>query len=243
MPESAPLLAIDTLSVGYGEGVILDGFSLSLVAGSSLAVLGRNGVGKSTLMLAVMGHLRPQVGTIRLRGEDITRLPPFRRCRSGIGWVPQGREVFAPLTVEEHLAIAAVRGSWTADRVYDLFPRLAERRRNFGNQLSGGEQQMLAIGRALVTNPQLLLLDESLEGLAPVVAQDVGQCITRLVEREGMSVILVEQHAGFALSLAREAVILERGRIVRHGASRDVMADSATLERYVGLRKSATIPA
>jgi len=225
--------------VGYGEGIILNDLSLSLQQGSSLAVLGRNGAGKSTLMLALMGHLPPRSGLIRFRGENFTLLPPFRRCRGGIGWVPQGREVFAPLTVEEHLAIAAVRGSWTIARVYELFPRLAERRRNFGSQLSGGEQQMLAIGRALVTNPRLLLLDEPLEGLAPVIAQVVGECITQLVEREGMSVILVEQHAGFALTLTQDAVILERGAIVRRGTSRQILSDEAALERHVGLRRPA----
>ena len=190
-------------------------------------------------MLAIAGHLRPRSGAIRLDGTDITNASADRRCRRGIGWVPQGREIFSPLTVDENLRIAATDGPWTIDRVYRLFPRLKERHRNFGNQLSGGEQQMLAIGRALVTNPRLLLLDEPLEGLAPVVAQDVARCIAEVAGQEGMAVILIEQHAGFALGLAREALVLDRGLVVRHGASRTIAEDRAALEQYVGIRKPA----
>lgn len=232
-----PLLEIENLGVGYGEGVVIDGLSLSIEAGGSLAVLGRNGAGKSTLMLAIAGHLSPRAGKIRFDGQDITTMPPDRRCRMGIGWVPQGREVFAPLSVEENLRIAATRGAWTIDRVYGLFPKLKERRSNFGDQLSGGEQQMLAIGRALVTNPRLLLLDEPLEGLAPVVAQDVARCITEITQGENIAVILIEQHAGFALRLARHALILERGLAVRRGVSIEVAEDRDALEQYVGIRK------
>jgi branched-chain amino acid transport system ATP-binding protein len=231
------LLKIDCLTVGYGDGVVLTDLSLSLDAGKSLAVLGRNGVGKSTLMLAITGHLRPKAGQIAFRGAQIDAIPPFRRCRLGIGWVPQGREVFAPLTVHENLQIAATKGPWILKRVYELFPRLLERRQNYANQLSGGEQQMLAIGRALVTNPSVLLLDEPLEGLAPVVAQDVARCIAQVVEQEGMSTILVEQHAGFALELAHNALILERGLVVRCGSSAEIARDQQALEQYVGIRK------
>ena len=233
------LLQIDGLSVGYGRGIVLDRLSLAIPRGGSLAVLGRNGVGKSTLMLAITGHLQPRAGVIRFDGEDITAATPDRRCRLGIGWVPQGREIFAPLTVDENLRIAVTDGAWSARRVYELFPRLAERRGNFGNQLSGGEQQMLAIGRALVTNPKLLLLDEPLEGLAPVVAQDVARCIAQVASGEGMAVILIEQHAGFALGLAREAIILERGVAVRSGPSDAIAQDRDALEQYVGIRKPA----
>ncbi|MCC8954385.1 ABC transporter ATP-binding protein [Bradyrhizobium sp. Pear77] len=232
-----PLLEIENIDVGYGEGVVVHDLSLTIEVGGSLALLGRNGAGKSTLILAIAGHLAPRGGRIRFGGQDITTMPPHRRCRMGIGWVPQGREVFAPLTVEENLRIAAAPGAWTLDRVYELFPKLKERRGNFGNQLSGGEQQMLAIGRALVTNPRLLLLDEPLEGLAPVVAQDVARCITDITQSESMAVVLIEQHAGFALGLARHAIILERGLAVRSGASGAIAADLDALEQHVGIRK------
>jgi len=232
-----PLLEIEGLDVGYGDGIVINGLSLTIEAGGSLAVLGRNGAGKSTLMLAIAGHLIPRAGRIRFGGKDITTTPPHRRCRLGIGWVPQGREVFAPLSVEENLRIAAAPGAWTIDRVYDLFPKLKERRVNFGNQLSGGEQQMLAIGRALVTNPRLLLLDEPLEGLAPVVAQDVARCITEITQSENMAVVLIEQHAGFALGLAQDAIILERGLAVRSGTSLAVAEDRDALEQFVGIRR------
>ena len=232
-----PLLEIENLDVGYGEGVVINGLSLTIDAGGSLAVLGRNGAGKSTLILAIAGHLAPRAGRFRFNGRDITTMPPHRRCRAGIGWVPQGREVFAPLSVEENLRIAAAPGAWTVDRVYELFPRLKERRTNFGNQLSGGEQQMLAIGRALVTNPRLLLLDEPLEGLAPVVAQDVARCITEITQGDNMAVVLIEQHAGFALRLAQHAIILERGIAVRYGTSIALTEDRDALEQFVGIRK------
>jgi branched-chain amino acid transport system ATP-binding protein len=234
------LLEIDRLTVGYGDGIVLSELSLSLEKGRSLAVLGRNGVGKSTLMLALAGHLAPKSGRIVLNGRALDGVAPFARCRLGIGWVPQGREVFAPLTVAENLLIAATKGLWSVPRVFELFPRLLERRQNFANQLSGGEQQMLAIGRALVTNPSLLLLDEPLEGLAPVVAQDVARCIARIVEEEGVSTILVEQHAGFALALAHDALIIERGVVVRRGPSAEIAEDQEALEQYVGIRKQKT---
>lgn len=237
MTVTEPLLEVDQLNVGYGEGIVISGLSFAMEAGGSLAVLGRNGAGKSTLMLALAGHLTPRSGRIRFGGNEITAVPPHRRCRMGIGWVPQGREIFAPLTVEENLQIAASGGAWTIERIYDMFPGLRARRTNFGDQLSGGEQQMLAIGRALVTNPRLLLLDEPLEGLAPVVAQDVARCITEITETESMAVILIEQHAGFALGLARQAIILERGIAVRKGESSAVAADRNALEQYVGIRK------
>ncbi|WP_245478025.1 ABC transporter ATP-binding protein [Bradyrhizobium guangxiense] len=232
-----PLLEVDQLNVGYGEGIVISGLSFAIEAGGSLAVLGRNGAGKSTLMLALAGHLTPRSGRIRFRGNEIADLAPHRRCRLGIGWVPQGREIFAPLTVEENLQIAATNGPWTIERIFEMFPSLKARRTNFGDQLSGGEQQMLAIGRALVTTPRLLLLDEPLEGLAPVVAQDVARCITAITETESMAVILIEQHAGFALRLARQAIILERGIAVRNGESSAIAADRGALEQYVGIRK------
>jgi ABC-type branched-subunit amino acid transport system ATPase component/cytochrome P450 len=235
-----PLLEIRGLSVGYDDSTVLPDFSLTLAPGGTLAILGRNGVGKSTLMLAIAGHLKPHSGTIRFAGVDITAASPDKRCRAGVGWVPQGRDVFAPLTVEENLRIAVAVGPWTITKVFELFPRLMERRRNYGNQLSGGEQQMLAIGRALVTNPRLLLLDEPLEGLAPTVAQDVATCIARIVQGDGVSVILVEQNIAFALGHTNDAAIMERGVLVRSAPSSTIAADREALEQYVGMRKETT---
>jgi branched-chain amino acid transport system ATP-binding protein len=233
------LLELDGIRAGYGDAVVLDGISFALPEQGSLAVLGRNGVGKSTLLLTIMGYTAVRRGTIRWRGEDITQLAPHRRARLGLGWVAQEREIFPSLTVEENLTVAARSGRWDLKAVYDLFPRLRERRGNFGNQLSGGEQQMLAIARALATNPALLLLDEPLEGLAPIIVEELTATIARMITDEGTAVILVEQHADVALSLTREAVVLERGAIVHRGASAEILKDAAVLERYIGLRIAA----
>jgi branched-chain amino acid transport system ATP-binding protein len=233
------LLELDGIRAGYGDAVVLDGISFALPEQGSLAVLGRNGVGKSTLLLTIMGYTAVRRGTIRWRGEDITQLAPHRRARLGLGWVAQEREIFPSLTVEENLTVAARPGRWDLNAVYDLFPRLRERRGNFGNQLSGGEQQMLAIARALATNPALLLLDEPLEGLAPIIVEELTATIARMITDEGTAVILVEQHAEVALSLTREAVVLERGAIVHRGASAEMVRDAAVLERYIGLRIAA----
>jgi branched-chain amino acid transport system ATP-binding protein len=233
---SEPLLEVTELSAGYGESLVLEQVSLSVPKGGSLAVLGRNGMGKSTLMLALMGHLRLRHGAIRWRGEDISRTSPDRRVRMGLGWVPQGREVFPSLTVDEHLTIATRPGHWTRDAVYVQFPRLADRRRNLGRELSGGEQQMLAIGRTLMTNPDLLLLDEPLEGLAPVVVQDIAHRIRTLKAEQGLAIVLVEQHTRFALSLTEHVMVLERGRAVHNGPSAALLDDVAALDRLVGMR-------
>ena len=232
MPE--PLLELEDVRAGYGDSVVLDGVSLQVPAKSGLAVLGRNGVGKSTLLLTIMGFTRLRRGRIRFRGADITSLTPHKRALAGIGWVPQEREIFPSLNVNENLTVAARPGLWTVARVFQLFPRLAERRASMGNQLSGGEQQMLALGRALTTNPALLLLDEPLEGLAPIIVEEVAAALTAMREA-GTSAILVEQHTDLALSLTDEALIIERGRIAHHGASRALPGDAATLERLVGL--------
>jgi len=234
---SETLLEVHEITAGYGEGLVLHGISFAVPAGGSLAVLGRNGVGKTTLMLTLLGHLRPRSGTISLAGADITAALPHERVDAGLGWVPQGREVFPSLTIDEHLRIASRPGLWNRERVYKLFPRLFERRGNFGNQLSGGEQQMLAIGRALMTNPKLLLLDEPLEGLAPVIVAEVANCIRRLIEDEGTTVILVEQHAKFALELTREAIIIERGRIVHEALSPTLLEEVDLLDSMIGMRK------
>jgi branched-chain amino acid transport system ATP-binding protein len=230
------LLALDDLRAGYGDAVVLDGIALEILEGGSLALLGRNGVGKSTLLLTVMGFTRVSRGAIVWRGRDITRLAPHWRARDGLGWVAQEREIFPSLSVEENLKVAARPGRWDLPAVYQLFPRLNERRASRGNHLSGGEQQMLAIARALMTNPALLLLDEPLEGLAPIIVEELTAAIGRMTADEGTAFILVEQHAEVALSLTEDAVVLERGSIVHRARSRDLLDDQATLDRLIGLR-------
>jgi len=231
-----PLLAVADLRAGYGPAVVLDDISLDLTAQGSLAVLGRNGVGKSTLLLTIMGYTRVSRGRILWSGTDITFAPPHRRARAGIGWVAQEREIFSTLTVEENLTVASRDGYWSLPRVYELFPRLAERRRNLGNQLSGGEQQMLAIARALMTNPALLLLDEPFEGLAPIVVEELTAAIRRMIAERSNAFILVEQHAEIALPLTENVIVLERGRIAYRGLSTQLVANHAALERLIGLK-------
>jgi branched-chain amino acid transport system ATP-binding protein len=233
---TAPLLTLSDVRAGYGPAIVLDGISFELPERGGLAVLGRNGVGKSTLLLTIMGYTQVGRGRVLWRGEDITARPPHRRAQAGIGWVAQEREIFSTLTVEENLTVAARDGRWDLRAVYDLFPRIAERRRNFGNQLSGGEQQMLAIARALMTNPALLLLDEPLEGLAPIVVEELAAAIRRMTSEGTCAFILVEQHAEIALSLTQSALLLERGRIVHAGPSAQLLDDHATLDRFIGLR-------
>jgi branched-chain amino acid transport system ATP-binding protein len=233
---SEPLLSLHEVRAGYGPAIVLDGVSFDVPQRGGLAVLGRNGVGKSTLLLTVMGFTQVSRGHIVWRGKDITTLPPHRRAVAGIGWVAQEREIFSSLTVEENLTVAARTGPWDLPAVYELFPRLAERRRNLGNQLSGGEQQMLAIARALMTNPALLLLDEPLEGLAPIVVEELAGAIGRMIKEEANAFILVEQHVEIALPLTRQALVLERGRIAYSGASAELLADHAALDRLIGLK-------
>jgi len=229
------LFAVEDHAAGYGEGVVLDGISFKVAAGESLAVLGRNGVGKTTLLETIMGNTRRQRGRIVLSGRDLSTLSPHARVKAGLGWVPQEREVFPSLTVEEHLTVTARPGSWTAQRIFKLFPRLEERRRNYGSQLSGGEQQMLAIGRALTTNPRLLLFDEPMEGLAPIVVEELSRTVVALAESDRLTCIIVEQHPVVALALSRNAIILERGRIVHAASSRELAHDVGTLDRLLGL--------
>ena len=236
---SEPLLELAGITAGYGPSVVLEEVSFALAEGGSLALLGRNGVGKSTLLLTLMGLTRLHRGIIRWRGGEISRMPPHRRAQSGIGWVAQEREIFPSLSVEENLQVAARPGRWDVAEIYDLFPRLAERRRNRGNHLSGGEQQMLAIARALMTNPSLLLLDEPLEGLAPVIVEELTGAISRMRAEQGMALVLVEQHAEIALALTAEAVVLERGRIVHRAPSPTLLSDHATLDRLLGLKVEA----
>jgi branched-chain amino acid transport system ATP-binding protein len=227
------MLELRDVRAGYGDAVVLDGVSLELPADGSLAVLGRNGVGKSTLLMTIMGLTRLHRGALSFAGRDISRLPAHQRARLGLGWVAQEREIFPSLTVEENLTVAARPGRWGLEAVYGLFPRLKERRTNMGNQLSGGEQQMLAIARALMTNPRVLLLDEPLEGLAPIIVEELAASLRNL---QGMALILVEQHAGIALSLTRQAVVIERGRIAHQGPSSELLANEALLERFVGVQ-------
>jgi branched-chain amino acid transport system ATP-binding protein len=232
------LLAFDQVVAGYGQAVVLDRLSFSLQRGQSLAILGRNGVGKTTLLETLMGNTRVMRGTLRWQGEDITAWQPHRRVRAGLGWVPQEREVFPSLTVEENLTVVARPGAWTLSRVYEFFPRLRERRGNYGNQLSGGEQQMLAIGRALMTNPVLLLLDEPMEGLAPLIVLELANAIRRLCEEDGLTSIVVEQHPVLALEMTHQAIVLEHGSIVHAGASEALIGDAALLSRLLGIAKA-----
>ncbi|OGA56646.1 MAG: ABC transporter ATP-binding protein [Betaproteobacteria bacterium RIFCSPLOWO2_12_FULL_65_14] len=228
-----PLLEMREVRAGYGDAVVLDGVSLEIAERGSLAVLGRNGVGKSTLLLTLLGYTNLRKGSVLWQGKDISTLEPHRRARLGIGWVAQEREIFPSLSVEENLTVAARPGSWDLRKVFDLFPRLAERRANMGNQLSGGEQQMLAIARALMTNPALLLLDEPLEGLAPILVDELAASLKNL---GGMAMILVEQHTEAALQLTEDAVVIERGAIVHRARSAEFARDAQTLERLVGLK-------
>ena len=230
-----PLLAIRGLRAGYGDAVVLDNIDLEIPEQGSLAVLGRNGVGKSTLLLTIMGYTAVRRGTVSFKGQDITAWQPHRRARAGIGWVAQEREIFPSLTVEENLTVASKPGRWDLKAVHALFPRLAERRNSKGNQLSGGEQQMLALARALMTNPSLLLLDEPMEGLAPIIVEEVARAIELMMSDDKMAVIIVEQHADLALKMTREAILLERGQIVHRAASSELAKDRATLDRYMGL--------
>jgi len=231
----AELLVLRDVSAGYGATVVLDNVSLAVEAGSTLAVLGRNGVGKTTLLATIIGHTSLHGGSISFAGRSITALKPYRRARLGVGVVPQEREIFASLTVEENLTVAARPGRWDVPAIYTLFPRLQERRRNMGNHLSGGEQQMLAIARALTTNPALLLLDEPLEGLAPIIVDELTGAIGGMMADEGTAIILVEQHIDVALSLAREAVVIERGTIALRGSSKRLLDDPTSLDRLIGL--------
>jgi branched-chain amino acid transport system ATP-binding protein len=228
-------LALEGVRAGYGRTVVLDGVTLALAPGATLAVLGRNGVGKTTLMCTIMGQTTLHGGTINFGDQDITTLPPYVRCRLGIGLVPQEREIFSSLTLEENLSVAARPGRWTLERIYDFFPRLAERRKNRGNQLSGGEQQMLAIGRALIGNPSLLLMDEPTEGLAPVIVEALTAVLVQLRAEHTLSIILVEQNSRLALAFSERSVVMDRGRIVYDGPAAALRDDPEKLAQLVGV--------
>ena len=234
------LLKLERVTAGYGDAVVLHEVSFELPENGSLTLLGRNGVGKSTLLLTIMGYTQFRGGRIKWRGQDIARLPPHRRASLGIGWVPQEREIFPSLTVEENLTVSAQAGPWDLASVFTLFPRLEERRRNMGNHLSGGEQQMLAIARALMTNPALILLDEPFEGLAPVIVDELIIAIKAMLAERGIGIILVEQHSSIALEMTADAIVLERGAVAHQAPSAELAKDLPTLERLVGLRVTAT---
>ena len=231
--SEAAALRLAGVRAGYGQTVVLEDVGFSLAERGSLAVLGRNGVGKTTLLATIMGHTTFHAGSIEFNGRPIARMPVHERNRIGIGYVPQAREVFPSLTVAENLSVAARPGRWTLERVYDLFPRLADRRSHMGNQLSGGEQQMLATGRALMGNPSLLLMDEPLEGLAPIIVEALLKTLERLIREEALTVLLVEQHAKLALEVTETALVLNRGRIVHHGPSAELLRDSDRLAALV----------
>ena len=229
----AELLRISKVHAGYGETVVLEDVDLALPNDGALAVLGRNGVGKTTLLSTIMGHTTFHSGEVRFNGKAIQNLPVYERSRLGIGFVPQERLIFPSLDVEENLSVAARPGRWNAERVYDLFPRLKERRGAMGNQLSGGEQQMLAIGRALMGNPSLLLLDEPLEGLAPIIVEMLLASLKKLIAEDSLAIILVEQHAKVALSVTEQAMVLNRGRVSHYGPSAELLADPQRLASLV----------
>jgi len=226
------MLSLERVRAGYGETVVLEDVDLELPERGSLAVLGRNGVGKTTLLATIMGHTTFHAGQIRFQNGTVQHKPVYERCRLGIGYVPQERMIFPSLSVHENLDVARRPGRWTIDVVYDLFPRLGERRSAMGNQLSGGEQQMLAIGRALMGNPSLLLMDEPLEGLAPIIVESLLQSLKKLVSEHALAIILVEQHAKIALQVTQTALVLNRGRVAYSGTSAELLADA---DRLTGL--------
>jgi branched-chain amino acid transport system ATP-binding protein len=231
----AELLSLDAVSAGYGAAIVLGGITLRVEDGRSLAVLGRNGTGKTTLINTVIGLTTQRGGSIHFAGRDVTRLRAEERAGAGIGWVPQERNVFRSLTVEENMTAVARPGPWTLDRLYAMFPRLRERRGNLGYQLSGGEQQMLAIARALALNPRLLLLDEPTEGLAPIIVAELLTALRRLAREDGLSMIVVEQNARKILGFTDEAIILDRGSIVHRAPSPTLLADASALETHLGV--------
>ena len=235
MPD---LLTIEHLSAGYGEAVVLSRISLSLAEGQALALLGRNGMGKTTLINSIVGVTRYFSGAIALDRRDITKLRPDLRAHAGVGWVPQERNIFKSLSVDENLTAVARPGPWTPQRVYEMFPRLEERKGNLGNQLSGGEQQMLAVARALVLNPKLLLLDEPLEGLAPIIVHELLRSIERLVVHEGLSAIIVEQNPRQILPITHDAIVLDRGQVVHAAPSEQLLADREQLDRWLAVARA-----
>jgi branched-chain amino acid transport system ATP-binding protein len=230
-------LELDRVFAGYGETVVLEDIRLTVEAGETVSVIGRNGVGKSTLLATIMGHTTLHGGLVLLRGQDISQFATYRRVVAGLGLVPQEREIFPSLTLLENLEVAARPGPWTVETVFTLFPRLSERVANRGNQLSGGEQQMLAIGRALIGNPSVLLMDEPSEGLAPVIVEELARAVKKLAQESGLALVLVEQNSRLALDIAPRAVVMDRGKIVYDGDSATLRNDPDKLEQFIGVVK------
>jgi len=231
-------LALDNVRAGYGETVVLEDIRLALGASETISIIGRNGVGKTTLLATIMGHTTLHGGRVLLQDKDLSNLPTYRRVSAGLGYVPQEREIFPSLTLRENLEVAIRPGPWTMQTVFELFPRLAERADNRGNQLSGGEQQMLAIGRALIGNPTVLLMDEPSEGLAPVIVEELALAVKGLTKASGLATVLVEQNSRLALDIAPRAVVMDRGRIVYDGPSDALRNDPAKLEVLIGVVKA-----
>ncbi len=231
----AEALAFRHVSAGYGETVVLEDINLVLAPGESISVIGRNGVGKTTLLATVMGHTTLHRGEVTLGGASLDRAPIFRRARRGLGWVPQEREIFPSLSVRENLTIGARPGHWSLERVFELFPNLAARLSNMGNQLSGGEQQMLSIARALLTNPSVLLMDEPTEGLAPVIVEALAAVLLRLRGEGALSIVLVEQNSRVALAFSSRTVVMDKGLIVYDGESSALSADPDRLAALIGV--------
>jgi len=235
----ADMLQLDNVTAGYGEAVVLNQVSFTLAAGQTLALLGRNGTGKTTLINTLAGATRQHAGSILLDGVSLHRLSSHARAAAGIGWVPQERNIFKSLTVLENLTAVARPGAWTPQRVFEMFPRLAERQTNMGNQLSGGEQQMLAVGRALVLNPKILLLDEPLEGLAPIIVEELLRAIRRITREEGLSAIIVEQHPKAILAISHQAVVLDQGRVIHSGDAAELLQQTERLDQLLGVQSHA----
>lgn len=233
----AELLRMEGVSAGYAGAVVLQEISLSMEEGQTLALLGRNGTGKTTLINTIIGVTQQYKGSLALSGKPLRKLSPHQRAASGVGWVPQERNIFKSLTVHENLTAIERPGPWSPNRVYEMFPRLAERKQNMGTQLSGGEQQMLAIGRALVLNPKLLLLDEPTEGLAPILVEEVIQGIRRVTRDEGLSAIIVEQHPQLILAISERAVVLDRGTVVHEGMAAELREDHEKLNQLLGVAR------
>jgi branched-chain amino acid transport system ATP-binding protein len=234
----ANALELDKVFAGYGETVVLEDIRLALDVGETLSIIGRNGVGKSTLLATIMGHTNLHGGRVLLHGRDISKVATYNRVGAGLAYVPQEREIFPSLSLRENLDVAARPGAWTMEKVFELFPRLAERAGNRGNQLSGGEQQMLAIGRALIGNPTVLLMDEPSEGLAPVIVEELARAVKRLTQAGSLATVLVEQNSRLALDISPRAAVMDRGRIVYDGSSETLRNDPAKLEQLIGVVKA-----
>ncbi|WP_370301695.1 ABC transporter ATP-binding protein [Pseudooceanicola sp.] len=226
------MLDVNGLEAGYGESQILFGIDLRVKEGEVVTLLGRNGMGKTTTIKSIFGLVKPRAGSVKVSGKNLTGADPHKIAMAGLGYVPEGRQIFPTLNVEENLRATARPGKWTIDKIYDLFPRLKERRRNMGNQLSGGEQQMLAIGRALMTNPQLMVLDEATEGLAPLIRADIWSCLARL-KQEGEAILVIDKNVDALTKFADRHIVIEKGRVVWTGTTEQILATPEVKDRFL----------